>query len=139
MKVSLNWQGGAAFEAVTPSNHRLIIDGPPEHGGKNLGPRPMEAFLSAAMACSAFDVVHILTKAKQPLTELSVRAEAERAESEPKIFTGIRLHFVVSGAKEVTVARAVTLSVEKYCSALQMLSPSCDISTSWEITKEGGI
>ena len=135
MNITLNWLDGVAFQAETESNHTLIIDGPPEHGGQNRGARPMETFLSGAVACSAFDVVHILKKGKHPLAALSVRASAERATGEPKVFTAIRLHFIASGdgLKESAVERAVSLSVEKYCSALQMLSAVCEVSASWEI------
>ena len=117
MKTTLQWQGGVAFVAATGSGNRLLIDGPPEHGGENKGARPMEVFLSGAAACSAFDVVHILKKGKQPLRDLSVEVNGERAEREPKVYTEIHLHFIAygDGLNENAVARAVQLSVEKYC------------------------
>lgn len=134
MKTTLHWQGGVAFAAEVGSGHRLLLDGPPEHGGENKGARPMEAFLSAAAACSAFDVVHILKKGKQPLRDLRVEVEGERASEEPKVYTSIHLHFIATGAdlKENAVARAVQLSVEKYCSALRMLAATCQITHSHE-------
>ena len=135
MKTSLRWQGGAAFAATTGSGHHLQFDGPPDHGGENKGARPMEAFLSAAAACSAFDVVHILKKGKQPLRDLKVEAEGERASEEPKVYTKIHLHFIATGdgLRENAVARAVQLSVEKYCSALKMLAATCEITHSHEV------
>lgn len=136
MQIDLRWLDGVAFEARTDGGHCLVMDGPPSHGGLNRGARPMETLLSGAAACSAFDVVHILKKSKQPLESLAVKVDSERASDEPKVFTHIQLHFVLSGAGlgEKAVARAVSLSVEKYCSALRMLAASCKISSSWEIT-----
>lgn len=137
MKIQLNWLGDAAYQAQTEGGHQILMDGPPDHGGKDRGARPMEAFLSAAAACSAFDVVNILKKGKQPIKSLSVKVDGERAETEPKVFTRIHLHYIVGGAlDEQPVERAAKLSVEKYCSALQMLAASCPVSFSWEITPE---
>ena len=138
MKTTLQWQGGVAFAAAVGSGHTLLLDGSPAHGGENKGARPMEAFLSGAAACSAFDVVHILKKGKQPLSGLKVEVDGERAESEPKVYTKIKLHFIVAGAglNENAVARAVQLGVEKYCSALRMLAATCEITHSHEIIKE---
>ena len=131
MRAELVWQGGVAFRAVTGSGHAFLIDGPPEYGGENRGARPMETFLAGAAACSAFDVVHILGRARQPLAALTVEARGERASVDPKVFTRIHLHFVVAGAGDRAVERAVGLSVGKYCSALRMLAASCEISHSW--------
>lgn len=134
MKLQLDWLGDAAFRVETESGHQILMDGPPEHGGKNSAARPMEVFLSAAAACSAFDVAHILKKGRHSLASLSVRVDGERAETEPKIFTRIHLHFIAGGdVGDNAVERAAKLSVEKYCSALRMLSASCPVSFSWEI------
>lgn len=139
MKTTINWQGGVAFSADTGSGHRLLIDGPPDHGGENKGARPMEVFLSGAAACSAFDVVHILKKGRQPLADLRVEVEGERAATEPKVYTHIHLHFIAvgDGLGENALARAVQLSVEKYCSALKMLAASCEITHSYQIQNTG--
>ena len=131
MKIDLNWAGDVQFEAHTGSGHRLLLDGPPEHGGINAGARPMEAFLAGAATCSAFDVVHILKKGKQPLQSLQVAIKGQRAMQEPRVFTHIHLHFSIGGdLKKSVLRRAVRLSVEKYCSALRMLAYSCAITHS---------
>lgn len=125
MKAEIRWQGAACFEAESGSGHRLLMDGPPEHGGRNRGPRPMETLLMGLGGCSAFDVVHILEKARQPVRDCRCEMQAERAEDQvPAVFTRIHLHFVVSGEglKEAHVKRAVSLSAEKYCSASIMLA-----------------
>lgn len=135
MKTNIQWRGGVAFSAETGSGNRLMMDGPSAHGGENKGARPMEVFLSGAAGCSAFDVVHILKKARQPLADLRVEVEGTRADSEPAVYTDIHLNFIVAGAgiSENAVARAVQLSVEKYCSALRMLAASCNITHSYRI------
>ena len=135
MKTQIVWQQKAAFTATTGSGHCLRIDGPPEHGGENTGARPMEVFLSGAAACSAFDVVHILKKGRQPLVDLQVEAEGTRSETPPKIYTKIHLNFKVSGngLSEHAVARAIQLSVEKYCSAITMLVTTCPVTYSHQI------
>jgi putative redox protein len=135
MKATIRWLGEVSFEAESGSGHRLILDGAPEHGGKNAGLRPMEAVLIGMGACSAFDVVAILKKARQPVSDCVVALEAERAETVPKVFTRVRMRFVVSGTglKRTAVERAVTLSAEKYCSATAMLRPTVDISHEVEI------
>lgn len=125
MKAEIRWQGAACFEAESGSGHRLLMDGPPDHGGQNRGPRPMETLLMGLGGCSAFDVVHILEKARQPVRDCRCEMQAERAEDQvPAVFTRIHLHFVVSGEglKESHVKRAVSLSAEKYCSASIMLA-----------------
>lgn len=123
MKARIQWTGDALFLAESGSGHALVMDGPPEHGGRNLGPRPMEMLLLGLGGCSSFDVVSILKKSRQPVDGCEAFLEAERADSDPKVFTKIHLHFVVSGAglKEAQVKRAVELSAEKYCSASIML------------------
>lgn len=111
-----------------------MFDGPPEYGGKERGMRPMEGVLSGAAACSAFDVVQILKKSRQTPRSLAVEVEATRHSSPPGIFTRIHLHFLLSGElRENAVGRAVSLSVEKYCSALAMLNKTADVTHSWAI------
>ncbi len=124
MKATVQWQGEACFEAESESGHKLIMDGPPEHGGHNRGPRPMETLLLGVGGCSSFDVVHILGKARQNVRDCRCEISAERADAVPAVFTRIHLHFVVAGdnLKESQVKRAVELSAEKYCSASIMLS-----------------
>lgn len=142
MRVKLDWQGGAAFNVCTESGHTFVLDGPPEHGGQNLGARPMEMFLAGAAACSAFDVVHILRRGRCAPEALAVCAEGTRAKQEPKVYTRIHLAFVArgEGLEEAVLARAARLSVEKYCSALQMLQASCEVSFSCALARaeEGG-
>ena len=125
MKAVVEWQGEACFQAESGSGHTILMDGPPDHGGQNRGARPMETLLMSVGGCSAFDVVHILRKSRQNVTGCRCELSAERAEDEvPAVFTKIHLHFVVSGEdlKEAQVKRAVSLSVEKYCSASIMLT-----------------
>ena len=135
MKTRLKWVGDAAFIGETDSGHAIIIDGPPEGGGRNLGPRPMEMILLGMGGCTAYDVVHILKKSRQEVTDCTVELTAERAEDHPKVFTRIHVHFVVSGnhLKEPQVERAVTLSAEKYCSATLMLGKTATITHDFEI------
>ncbi|WOV90398.1 MAG: OsmC family protein [Candidatus Zeuxoniibacter abyssi] len=135
MKISLAWLQDVAFSAQTEGGHRIVFDGPPTHGGKNRGARPMEGVLAASAACSAFDVVNILKKSKQIPESLEMEITAERAAQEPAIFTKIHLKFTLSGQKlrPPTVTRAIALSVEKYCSALAMLNKTAKVSHSWEI------
>lgn len=137
MKATLKWLGEVAFEAVSGSGHRIVIDGAPEHGGRNLGIRPMESVLIGVGACSAFDVVSILKKARQEVSDCEVRLEAERAETPPKVFTRILMRFVVTGRnlRPSAVERAVNLSAEKYCSATAMLRPTVDIRHEIEIVE----
>lgn len=137
MKVDVRWQGEACFEAESGSGHRLLMDGPPDHGGQNRGPRPMETLLMGVGGCSAFDVVHILRKSRQAVTDCRCQISAERAEDEvPAVFTRIHLHFLVAGEalREAHVKRAVALSAEKYCSASIMLARGgVEITHSYEI------
>lgn len=125
MKAVVEWQGDVCFQAESGSGHTIVMDGPPDHGGKNRGARPMETVLMGLGGCSSFDVVHILGKARQDVSTCRCELSAERAEDEiPAVFTKIHLHFVVAGnnLKETHVKRAVSLSAEKYCSATIMLS-----------------
>ena len=137
MKVTIKWIDQVSFVAETGSGHAVVVDGSPDAGGRNLGPRPIELLLAGTAACTAFDVVWILKKARQPISACVVDAEAERAPTEPKVFT--RLHFVYriggEGLNPAQVARAVKLSKEKYCSATLMLAATVPIS--YEISLNG--
>ncbi|HQU49951.1 MAG TPA: OsmC family protein, partial [Casimicrobiaceae bacterium] len=135
MKTRIRWTEGMSFVAETGSGHALVIDGAPEHGGRNLGPRPMELVLAGAAACTAFDVVLILRKARQPVTDCAVEADADRADVEPKVFTRIRLAYTVAGRglDPRQVERAVKLSKEKYFSATIMLGRTAEIQTTVRI------
>jgi len=124
MKTKITWGGDAKFTAESETGHTVVMDGPPDHGGKNQGARPMEMMLIGLGGCSSFDVVHILKKSRQDVTDCVAEIEAERADAVPAVFTKIHLHFVVTGnnLKENMVTNAVKLSAEKYCSASIMLS-----------------
>jgi putative redox protein len=130
MKARVKWIEDVSFVAESGSGHTVVVDGAPEAGGRNIGMRPMELLLAGAAACTAFDVVWILRRARQPVVDCSVEADAERAAKEPRVFTRIHLRYVVAGrgldAKQVE--RAVKLSKEKYCSATIMLAHSVEIS-----------
>ena len=130
MKARIKWVEGVRFVAETGSGHALMVDGAAEAGGRNLGPRPMELVLAGTAACTAFDVVWILRKARQPVSDCVVEAEAERAEVEPKVFTRIHLKYRVAGKglNPAQVERAVKLSKEKYCSATLMLARTAEIT-----------
>ena len=135
MKARVKWIEGAAFLGESGSGHAMVLDGAPESGGRNLGVRPMEALLIGLGACSAFDVVAILNKGRQPFAACEVEVEAERRDTAPKVFTKIHLHFVMTGAglNPAKVARAVGLSVEKYCSASAMFGATAEITHDFEI------
>lgn len=138
MKAKIKWVEEVTFVGESGSGHSVLMDGPPELGGRNLGVRPMEMMLLGLGGCTSFDVMHILKKARQPVTDCVVELEAERAETEPKVFTRIHVHFVVSGdgLKESQVKRAVELSAEKYCSASIMLAQAGVVIThDYEINK----
>lgn len=138
MKARIQWAGEALFIGESGSGHAVVMDGPPENGGRNLGIRPMEMVLIGLGGCSNFDVVSILKKARQPVDSCEVYLDAERAPEEPKVFTKIHLHFVVKGRglKEAQVKRAIELSAEKYCSASIMLGRAgVDISHGYEIVE----
>ncbi len=137
MECTINWvpSSGMVFAAETGSGHLLTMDGAPDGGGRNLAPRPMETLLAGAGACTAYDVVLILKRGRQDVTGCTIKVQAERAETDPKVFTHINLHFTVSGRNlaDAAVARAIALSHEKYCSATIMLAKSAEISTSFDI------
>lgn len=135
MKARIKWTEGMSFVAEAGSGHAAVVDGAPEHGGRNLGMRPMEMVLAGAAACTAFDVVLILKKARQAVTDCVVEADADRAAVEPRVFTRIRLAYTVAGRglDPRQVERAVRLSKEKYCSATIMLAKTADIETTVSI------
>jgi len=137
MECTVRWvaDAGMVMLAETGSGHVVTMDGAPEGGGRNLAPRPMETLLAGAGGCTAYDVVLILQRGRHVVTGCSVQLKAERAETDPKVFTKLHLHFVVSGKAlaEAAVARAVALSHEKYCSATAMLGRTAEISTSFEV------
>ena len=135
METSLRWAGGAAFIGLSSGGHTVVMDGPPEGGGRNLGPRPMEMLLLSMAACSTYDVISILQKSREEIKDCDVKITANRAEDHPKIFTDIHLHFIVTGndIKEKNVKRAIDLSAEKYCSASIMLGAMAKITHDFEI------
>lgn len=139
MKATISWAGGASFEGTTGSGHTVVMDGPPDAGGENRGGRPMEMLLLGLGGCTAFDVVAILKKARQPVTDCVVEVTADRAETVPKVFTRIHLHYRVAGdgLAPKQVERAVSLSKEKYCSASIMLAKSAQMTH--EVTIEGAV
>jgi putative redox protein len=135
METQLKWAGNAAFIGKASSGHTLVMDGPAEGGGRNLGPRPMEMLILGMGACSTYDVVSILKKSRQEITDCEIKITSQRADSEPRVFTDIQLHFIVSGKdlKEKQVERAIKLSAEKYCSASIMLGKTANITHDFEI------
>lgn len=137
MKARIKWVENVSFVAESGSGHAIVLDGAPEAGGRNLGARPMELVLMGAGACSAFDVVMILKKARQPVTDCVCELDADRAETDPKVFTHIRMKFVVTGKSldRKQVERAVHLSHDKYCSATIMLAKTATISVETEIVE----
>lgn len=137
MKARVKWVQDATFIGESASGHAVVMDGPPESGGRNLGPRPMEMLLLGMGGCTAFDVVYILQRARQPVLDCVVEIEAERAEEAPKVFTKIHVHFIVTGRglSEKQVERAVHLSAEKYCSASIMLGKAAAISHDFEVVE----
>ena len=140
MEARIKWVENAAFIGTTGSGHGIVIDGPPDIGGKNLGVRPMELMLLSVGACSAVDVVHILKKGRHAVADVQVEVKGERAGTEPKVFTKIHLHFVVSGKglTDKVVERAVQLSAEKYCSASIMLGRAgAEITHDFELRDAG--
>ena len=137
MECTIKWLDGMSFVAETGSGHLLAMDGAPEAGGRNLAPRPMELMLAGAGGCTAFDVVLILKRGRQDVRGCSVRLEAERADTDPKVFTRVRFIYTLSGRKlkRDAVERAIHLSAEKYCSASIMLGKTAEISHEFEIVE----
>ena len=139
MNCTIQWSGpgSMSFHAATGSGHFVSMDGAPDGGGRNLAPRPMEMVLVGAGGCTAYDVVLILQRGRQPVSGCSVDVKAERAVEDPKVFTAIHLHFKVSGKglNAAAVERAIALSHEKYCSATIMLSKTAEVTTSFELVE----
>ena len=139
MRARVKWLDHMSFVGESGSGHSLVLDGSPEHGGRNLGVRPMEMVLVGLGGCTAFDVVLMLQKSRQDVTSLEVALEAERAEDVPQVFTRVAVHFRVGGrglsAKHVE--RAVNLSADKYCSVTKMLESTAEIACTWEIVEDG--
>jgi putative redox protein len=141
MQVKVKWIDGVSFVGESESGHAVVLDGAPENGGRNIGMRPMEMLLIGMGGCTSFDVVAILKKARQPIVHCVAEIEATRADTVPKVFTKIHVHFVLTGTglNPVQVERAVSLSAEKYCSASIMLSQACPISHDFEIVEPESI
>lgn len=139
MKSRVKWVENICFMAESGSGHAMIMDGSPEIGGRNMGPRPMELLLMGAGGCTSVDVVMILQKSRQDVSGCEVDISAERADENPKVFTKIHMHFTVSGRnlKPETVDRAIKLSAEKYCSASIMLGKTAEITHDFEIVEAG--
>ena len=138
MKAVVHWSGEASFRAESESGHSVQMDGPPDHGGQNLGPRPMEMLLMGMGGCASFDVMSMLHKSRQDVTDCRAEMRAERADAVPAVFTEIHMHFVVTGRgiKESHVKRAVSLSAEKYCSAsIMMEKAGVTVSHSYEVVE----
>ena len=137
MKAEVKWAGAARFDGTSETGHTVIMDGAQEYGGENQGVRPMELLLLGLGGCSAFDVVLILKKARQEIVDCVVQIDAERADTEPKVFTKIHAHFIVTGKdlSEKRVARAVELSAEKYCSASIMLGKTAEMTHDFELVE----
>jgi putative redox protein len=135
VKIRVKWIEQVSFLGETESGHAIVMDGAPEGGGRNLAPRPMETVLAGTGGCTAYDVVAILRKARQNLTDCVVEVEAERALQDPKVFTRIHFHFIVTGQDidRKHVARAIALSADKYCSASIMLAKTAEVTHDFEI------
>jgi len=137
MQCTIDWipERGMAFVAETQSGHLLTMDGAPDGGGRNLAPRPMETVLAGTGGCAAYDVVHILRRGRHDVRGCALQMKAERAGEDPKVFTSIHLHFVVTGVglDDAMVERAVRLSHDRYCSATIMLAKTAAITTSYEV------
>ncbi len=138
MKARVKWYEGIAFVGETDSGHSVVMDGAPDFGGRNLGPRPMEMLLLGAGGCTSIDIISMLQKSRQRVTDCHVDISAERAEDHPKVFTKIHMHFVVKGhaLKAEAVERAVRLSAEKYCSASIMLGATAAMTHDFEVVEE---
>lgn len=137
MKARIKWVENVCFIGESETGHAVVLDGAADAGGRNLGMRPMEMLLIGMGACTSFDVVTILKKARQPVTDCVAELQAERADEIPKVFTRIHVHFVVTGQglNPSQVERAVKLSAEKYCSASIMLGKSAEVTHDFEIVE----
>ncbi|MEN7433128.1 OsmC family protein [Chromobacterium sp. TRC.1.1.SA] len=138
MQARLKWVDGVCFIGETGSGHAVVMDGAPEGGGRNLGPRPMELVLLGTAGCTSYDVITILKKSRQDVSDCWVEIQADRADVDPKVFTRIHFHFVVLGRdlKPDAVERAIKLSAEKYCSASIMLAKTADITHDFELRED---
>ncbi len=138
MECSVKWVDDATFLASTGSGHFVTMEGATDAGGKNRAPRPMELLLAGAGGCSAFDVVTILKRGRHAVTGCEAQLKAERAETDPKVFTRIHYHFIVRGKalKREAVERAVSLSAEKYCSASIMLGKTAEVTHDFEVIED---
>jgi putative redox protein len=138
MKATVKWLDHMSFVGESGSGHSVVMDGPPDDGGRDLGVRPMEMVLLGMGGCTAFDVVHILKRARQDIVDCHVELEAERATEVPKVFTKIHAHYIIKGkgldAKKVE--RAITMTAEKYCSVSIMLANSVEITHDFEIVED---
>ena len=135
MKATVKWLEDVSFSGASGSGHSVIMDGAPEFGGANRGMRPMEMLLLGMGGCTAFDVVHILRKARQDIVDFEVDLDAQRAEAPPKVFTRIHVHFEIRGhnVSPAAVERAIDLSLSKYCSATIMLAKTAEITHDYSI------
>lgn len=138
MKARIKWVDGMTFIGESESGHGIVMDASPEVGGRNLGPRPMEMLLLGTGGCSSIDVMMILKKSRQAVSDCYVEMSAERAETDPKVFTKIHMHFVIKGKdiKPEAVEKAVKLSAEKYCSASIMLGATAEMTHDFEVVQE---
>ncbi len=138
MKARVKWVQDVTFVGESGSGHAVVMDGPADSGGRDWGIRPMEMILLGLGGCTAFDVMHILRRARQPVTDCVVELTAERADKIPRVFTHIHVHFVVTGKglPEKQVARAVELSAQKYCSASIMLGKVVELSHDFEVVDD---
>ncbi len=140
MKARIKWVQDAMFLGESGSGHSVVMDGPEDHGGRNMGVRPMEMLLMGLGGCSSFDVMSILKKSRQNVVDCVAELQAERADAIPSVFTKIHLHFVVKGygLKDAQVKRAVALSAEKYCSAsIMMEAAGVEITHDYEVIELG--
>jgi putative redox protein len=137
MKTRVKWVENVCFMAESGSGHAVVMDGAPDIGGKNLGPRPMEMLLMGAGGCTSVDVIMILQKSRQDVVDCQVEIEAERANDHPKVFTRIHMHFTVKGRnlKPEVVDRAIKLSAEKYCSASIILGKTAQMTHDFEVVE----
>lgn len=137
MKARIKWKNGMSFLGESGSGHAVLMDGPPEAGGRNLGPRPMEMLLMGTGGCAAFDVMLILKKSRQAVSDCVVEIEAQRAAQDPKVFTHIHFHFILTGKnlQPQQIERAISLSAEKYCSASIMLGKTAEMTHDFEIVE----
>ena len=138
MKARIKFVENVTFLAESGTGHAMVIDGAPAEGGRNLGPRPMELLLMGLGSCTAFDVVLILRKGREKVTDCVIEVEAERAATDPKVFTRIHMHYRVAGRglAPAKVERAIALSAEKYCSASAIMSKTATITHDWEVVEE---